>query len=122
MAGFIRRKKQGGRTYHYLVVNQRQRGRIKQFIIAYLGLYPTVQAALEGLQSRIEYCEEEARRYKLLVQQNAALEGQRAARGSPMFPSVFRYNHAKCFAVKYDREASERRERLAKLRRDIEGA
>jgi hypothetical protein len=47
--GFVRTKRQGWRTYHYLVRNERVDGRVRQRVIAYLGKYPTVELALERL-------------------------------------------------------------------------
>jgi hypothetical protein len=50
---FVRVKQQGGRVYHYLVAAERSGGRVRQKTVAYLGDYPSVEAALEGLPAEI---------------------------------------------------------------------
>ncbi len=52
---FVRAKKQGGRAYHYLVTSERQGRRVRQKTLAYLGQYPSLAAALEGLPAEIAY-------------------------------------------------------------------
>ncbi len=57
---FVRVKQQGGRVYHYLVAAERSGGRVRQKTVAYLGDYPSVEAALEGLPAEIAKLKEEA--------------------------------------------------------------
>ncbi len=57
---FVRAKQQGGRVYHYLVTAERCGGRVQQKTVAYLGDYPSVEAALEGLPAEIAKLKEEA--------------------------------------------------------------
>ena len=52
---YVRAKRQGGRTYHYLVTSERRGGRVCQKTVAYLGAYPSLAAALERLPGRIEH-------------------------------------------------------------------
>ena len=62
---FIRKKQQKGKSYYYLVVNQRDGGKVKQKVIAYLGKHATLEAALQAMQQRMAIakggirCEEE---------------------------------------------------------------
>jgi hypothetical protein len=46
---FVRIKRQGWRTYHYLVRNERVEGRVRQRVIAYLGEFESVEVALHRL-------------------------------------------------------------------------
>ncbi len=57
---FVRVKKQGGRVYHYLVAAERSGGRVRQKTVAYLGDYPSVEAAHDGLPAEIAKLKEEA--------------------------------------------------------------
>lgn len=56
--GFVRAKKRGGRTYYYLVRNNRQGDKVRQQIIAYLGHYPSLEEAIAGLPDEIKKLEE----------------------------------------------------------------
>jgi hypothetical protein len=51
---FIRTKNQNGRRYHYLVENYRDQGKHCQRVLAYLGPYPTIEAAIADLPKQIE--------------------------------------------------------------------
>jgi hypothetical protein len=55
---FIRAKTQksdyGESTYYYLVESYRDNGKVRHRTLAYLGKYPSVEAALEGLPQDIE--------------------------------------------------------------------
>jgi hypothetical protein len=59
---FIRAKRQGERTYYYIVRSERAGGRVRQKTIAYLGEYQTLDAALESLPLELAKVKEEARR------------------------------------------------------------
>jgi len=58
---FVRAKRQGERVYHYLVASERQGGQVRQKTVAYLGEYPTIQAALEALPNEITKLREESK-------------------------------------------------------------
>lgn len=45
---FVRAKRQGDRSYYQLVENRREGGRVRQRVLAHLGHYPSLEAAIEG--------------------------------------------------------------------------
>jgi hypothetical protein len=45
---FTRTKKQGARTYYQLVESYREDGKVRQRMLAHLGHYPSLEAAIEG--------------------------------------------------------------------------
>ncbi|MHC4403112.1 MAG: hypothetical protein ACYTG0_25910 [Planctomycetota bacterium] len=51
---FVRKKKRGKYTYHYLVESVRENGKVKQKTLLYLGDYATIDAALEGLPKDVQ--------------------------------------------------------------------
>ncbi len=57
---FVRCKVRDGRAYHYLVATERRGGRVRQKTVAYLGDYPSAEAALERLPAEIASLREEA--------------------------------------------------------------
>ena len=53
---FVRKKTIKGQTYHYLVKSVRVKGKVKQQILAYLGVHETVESAYKaatGAQKRL---------------------------------------------------------------------
>jgi hypothetical protein len=53
--GFVRTKRQGWHTYHYLVRSERVNGKVRQRVIAYLGKYESLEEALTELPIEIKF-------------------------------------------------------------------
>lgn len=51
---FVRTKTRNGKRRYHLVENYREDGKVRQRTIAYLGEYPTIEAAIEGLTQEIQ--------------------------------------------------------------------
>ena len=51
---YVRKNRVDGVEYYQLVQGYREEGKVKQRVLAYLGRYPTVDAALEDLPRSIE--------------------------------------------------------------------
>ena len=49
----IKRRSKKGQPYHYLVTSVREGGKVRQRVLVYLGKYPSVEAALEGIPEDI---------------------------------------------------------------------
>jgi hypothetical protein len=64
MRGFVRAKRQGSKTYYYLVRSERVGARVRQKVILYLGTYSSVEKALRGLPQAIESHRDTAARYR----------------------------------------------------------
>jgi hypothetical protein len=62
---FVRTKKsRSGTAQHYLVRSYREGGKVRQKVLAYLGEFPTLEAALAGLAAAVDLEREEARRQR----------------------------------------------------------
>ena len=61
---FIRAKRQGERTYYQLVESRREGTRVRQHVIAYLGLYPSIGEAIAGYSERADRAREEERTWR----------------------------------------------------------
>ncbi len=122
---FIRAKRQGERTYYYIVRSERVGGRVRQKTIAYLGEYPTIEAALESLPLEIAKVKEEARRCSVKadeirnrmnpawIERNNGEVPRPAFRRRCSFRNYWRY-HKRVEVC--EQRASEMSARLAKLR------
>jgi len=118
--GYVRTKKNArGHVYHYLVSSKRERGKVRQTIIAYLGRHATVAAALEAMQREIQEAETSYVLEVQHIQDHAELEGRWAARGAPMYRAIWRYQWAKRMAPVYRRRAAETRERMVSLKTKV---
>jgi hypothetical protein len=72
------------RTYHYLVENYREKGRVRQRTLAYLGKYPSVEEALIGLPKDIESWQKSLpRAYQKRDEAKAAYEKELARFSKP---------------------------------------
>jgi hypothetical protein len=126
-------KSYGQRIVYELVENMRASGRVRQRVVAYLGEYPTVEAALAALPDAIERCRAQAAtaaaaavEYLPHVQQEIAfsawsdtLRGRQTQRrrctGGP-FGQCRKYREARARAEQYERWAVELERRLDRLR------
>ena len=119
--------KRGG-TYYYLVSCVREGGKVRQRTLAYLGAYPTVDAALQGIPAEV------ARLQAFAVKFTQGAEAKRAqcipawlersggevprpgTHGSANFRRICsKYWDCVHYAASYEGRARELSERLAKL-------
>jgi hypothetical protein len=62
---FVRRKKMHGKHYYQLVRNYREGGRHRQQVLCHLGIYDSVEGAIEGARQRAaHYRDAAAAKYK----------------------------------------------------------
>ncbi len=50
---FVRRKKMGGKHYYQLVRNYREEGKHRQKVLCHLGIYDSIEAAIEGAKQKV---------------------------------------------------------------------
>ncbi len=126
---FVRSNTVNGNRYYWLVENYRDAGQVRQRRIAYLGRYPTVEAAICGLEAEIEAAEAVVKRMRskagamvTLARRHAGLTvGELPRPDANHDPSPFRrwcrtHWQAKDGADKALKRANRLRERLASLR------
>jgi len=123
---FVRAKKQGERVYHYLVTSERIGHRVRQKTVAYLGRYPSLDAALSGLASEIERHTREAARYREWVAVGAARIPEKYISGSgyysrqtPVGQMMRRYKGGLLGVELHERLKREAEERLSRLKRVV---
>ncbi len=124
---FVRAKQQSGRSYYYLVTNARQGRKVHQRTLAYLGEYPSVEAALTGLSAHITRHQHEALKYyagaaaaKRQLPPNFIEENHWCSRNSPASYHAKRYQKSREAAEFHQRRSHELHERLSKLKALIE--
>jgi len=72
-------------TYYQLVHGYRdENGKVKQEVLAHLGRYPTVEEAVEGLQSSFDHCTQMAAAHRRAAEliRSGALQGRRLTWGT----------------------------------------
>ncbi len=126
---FVRANTVNGNRYYSLVETYRDAGQVRQRRIAYLGRYPTIPAAIDGLEVEIEAAEAVVKRMTIRAGAMVSQAGRRwlTVGGLPRpdanyDPSIFRdlcrtHWQAKDGANKAMKRADRLRERLAELRR-----
>ena len=58
---YIRAKHYGTRTYYSLVMTTREKGKVKQYVICYLGKHPTLERAIAAFEEELRSVREEIR-------------------------------------------------------------
>jgi hypothetical protein len=77
---FVRTKRVGGGEYFQLVENYREGGKVRQRVLAHLGRYPTVEAAIEESERGLEWQRSRAERDRARAQ--SELDYWRSWRGA----------------------------------------